>query len=96
MIEHMIVFALCILGGAIYSTFFWLKKWIDPTKTTEKFEVTKLLTTMCFGAFVGLVVVYGKLPVSQLGEWLQLFLYTALSGVSREIGVIAYRRKVKK
>lgn len=95
MIENMIILILCILGGAIYSTFFWLKKWIDPTKTTEKFEVTKLLATMCFGAFIGLVIMYGRIPVSQLGEWLQLFLYTALSGLSREIGVTAYRR-VKK
>lgn len=91
MIEHMMIFVLCLLGGAIYSTFFWLKKWIDPTKKTEKFDPIKLLTTMCFGAFVGLVIAYGKLPVSQLAEWLQLFLYTALSGLSREVGVTAYR-----
>lgn len=95
MIEHMMIFVLCLLGGAIYSTFFWLKKWIDPTKTTEKFEITKCLATMCFGAFVGLIIVYGKFPVSQLNEWLQLFLYTALSGASREVGVTAFR-KVKK
>lgn len=95
MIENMLVFFLCLLGGAIYSVFFWAEKRIDPTKATEKFEISKLLATMCFGAFVGLVIVYGKFPVSQLNEWLQLFLYTALSGVSREVGVTAYR-KVKK
>lgn len=95
MIDGLIVLLLCALGGGIYSTFFWAQKWIDPTKTTEKFNVTKLLATMCFGAFVGLVIVYAKFPVSQLNEWIQLFLYTALSGASREIGVTAYR-KVKK
>lgn len=95
MMDGVIVLILCMIGGGIYSTFFWLKKWIDPTKTTEKFEVTKLLATMCFGAFVGLVILYGKFPISQLNEWVQLFLYTALSGLSREVGVTAYR-KVKK
>lgn len=95
MIDGLLILILCAIGGGIYSIFFWAKKWIDPTKTTERFEPTKLLATMCFGAFVGLVIVYGKFPVSQLNEWLQLFLYTALSGVSREVGVTAYR-KVKK
>ena len=95
MMDGVIVLILCMVGGGIYSTFFWLQKWIDPTKATEKFEVTKLLATMCFGAFVGLVILYGKFPISQLNEWVQLFLYTALSGLSREVGVTAFR-KVKK
>lgn len=95
MIEHLPILLLCLAGGASYSIFFWLKKYVDPTKTTEKFEVTKLLATMCFGAFIGLVIIYGKFPVSQLNDWLQLFLYAALSGASREIGVTAYR-KVKR
>ena len=92
MMDGVIVLLLCILGGGIYSVFFWAQKAIDPTRTTERFEITKLLATMCFGAFVGLVIVYGKVPVSQLNDWLQLFLYTALSGVSREVGTTAYRR----
>lgn len=95
MIEHLTILLLCLAGGGAYSVFFWLKKWIDPTKTTEKFETTKFLATMCFGAFVGLVIIYGKFPVSQLNEWLQFFLYAALSGASREVGVTAYR-KVKR
>lgn len=95
MISHLLILILCLAGGALYSVFFWLKKYVDPTKETEKFDITKLLATMCFGAFVGLVVIYGNFPVSQLNDWLQLFIYAALSGVSREVGVTAYR-KVKR
>lgn len=92
MIEHVFILILCLIGGAIYSIFFWLKKMIDPTKTAEKFQITECLATMCFGAFVGMVIIYGNFPVSQLNEWLQLFLYASLSGMSREVGVVAYRK----
>jgi hypothetical protein len=95
MIPHMYVLILSIVAGGLYSTIWWLGAVIDPTKTTEKFSVTKLLITMSIGAAVGLVFIYGQISLKDISIWLQMVIYAALTAVSRYV-LFSVGRKVMK
>lgn len=95
MIFHLQILLLAMIAGATYSVIWWLSKKFDPSKKTEKFSVTKFLITLCFGAAVGLIFIYGQIPISDIWDGFQFLIYAASTAVLKETTQTVYRKAKK-
>lgn len=92
MIAHLEILLLAMIGGLTYSLVWYAGKYIDPTKKTEKFAVYKFLASISFGALIGLIFIYGQIPVSNIWEGFQFLIYTALTAFTQKTSQTVYRK----
>ena len=86
------VLILAMLAGFTYSVIWWASKKIDPTKVTEKFDGPRFVVTIAFGALVGLVFIYGQVPIKEIWEGFQFLIFAAITASFEKVTQTIWRK----
>jgi hypothetical protein len=75
---------IAVLSAVVYSLSMYVKKHLNPDNP-QSFDVTKFLTTLIWGAAIGVVLQLSGVPITEQNVEEQFIAYTGLIAITENI-----------